>query len=209
MNRRDALMRVATLMGATLTLPALSDTLAASAAAREASGKPLLLTAEQDALVAEMAEVIIPTTSTPGAKAAKVNELIDVLLKDCYKPADQKRFLDGLAHTNELSRNAYGKSFVQLQPEQRIDVMKKLEAEAKAQREAARKAVEGGNNQVDVQIPKEQLNATPFFAMLKDMTLLGYFTSEVGATQALEYVPVPGRYDGCVTMKPGQKAWAI
>ena len=209
MNRRDALMRVATLMGATLTLPALSDTLAASAAAREASGKPLLFTAEQDAQVAEMAEVIIPTTSTPGAKAAKVNEIIDVLLKDCYKQADQKRFLDGLAHTNELSQAAYSKSFVQLQPEQRIEIMKKLEAEAKAQREAARKAVAGGNNQVDVQLPKEKINATPFFVMLKDMTLLGYFTSEVGATQALEYVPVPGRYDGCVTMKPGQKAWAI
>lgn len=219
MNRRDALMRVAALAGATMSLPglvspALADTLEASANRRALTGKPLFFTADQDATVAELADTIIPTTSTPGAKAAKVNEIIDVILKDCYKPADQQRFLDGLTQTNKLSQDAFGKAFVQLDPTQRIEVVKKLEAEAKEQRAQmanAKAAKKVDNGQADLQMPgdKGAKTYTPFFTILKDLTLTGYFTSEIGATQALEYVAVPGRYDGCVPLKPGQKAWAI
>ena len=212
MNRRDALMRVATLVGATVALPALghsamADKLEASAAQRLATGKPVLFTADQDALVADLADVIIPTTKTPGAKAAKVNEIIDMVLKDCYKQPDQQRFIDGLTQTQKLSQDAYGKTFSQLDNTQRIDIMKKLEADAKTQKADMARAVAG---QQDVQMPRgKRNNVTPFFSMLKDLTLMGYFTSEIGATQALEYVAVPGRYDGCVPLKPGQKAWAI
>lgn len=211
MNRRDALLRVATMVGATMTLPALgssalADTLEASAAQRIATGKPVLFTADQDALVADLADVIIPTTTSPGAKAAKVNEIIDVVLKDCYKPADQKRFIDGLTMTQKMSQDSYGKAFSQLDNGQKIELMKKLEADAKQQKSAMASAVAG---QQDVQIAAGKQNVTPFFAMLKDLTLMGYFTSEIGATQALEYVAIPGRYDGCVPLKPGQKAWAL
>ncbi|RYC68718.1 gluconate 2-dehydrogenase subunit 3 family protein [Spirosoma sordidisoli] len=204
-------MRVAALAGATMSLPALADTLEASAAQRALTNKPVFFTADQDATVAELADTIIPTTSTPGAKAAKVNEIIDILVKDCYKEADQKAFLEGLARTNKLSQDAYGKAFVQLDPTQRIEIVKKLEAEAKQQKAdmAAAKA-QNASGQQDVQMPGEKRkSATPFFTMIKDLTLTGYFTSEVGATQALEYVAVPGRYDGCVPLKAGQKAWAI
>jgi Gluconate 2-dehydrogenase subunit 3 len=209
MNRRDALMRVAMLAGATMTLPALADTLEASAARRTLTGKPVFFTADQDATVAELAETIIPTTSTPGAKAAKVNEIIDVLLKDCYKEADQKRFLEGLAQTNKLSQDAYGKAFAQLDSTQRIDIVKKLEAEAKQQKTQMANMQSAGA-QADAQMPKAKAERfSPFFTILKDLTLTGYFTSEIGCTQALEYVAVPGRYDGCVPLKAGQKAWAI
>ncbi|WP_229310890.1 gluconate 2-dehydrogenase subunit 3 family protein [Larkinella soli] len=195
MNRRDALMRVAAMMGTTLALPALADTLEASAVKRSVSGKPLLFSADQDAMVAEMAEVILPTTSTPGAKAAKVNEVIDIVLKDCFKQKDQQRFLDGLTHTNEISQAAYSKNFVALDNTQRTDIMTKLQAEAAQQRNAMKT------------VPADQ-RYTPFFNMLKELTLMGYFTSEVGATQALNYIAVPGRFDGCMDLKPGQKAWA-
>ncbi len=202
-------MRVVLMAGATISLPAmpaLADTLANSDDLRSLTGKPVLFTAEQDALVAELAETIIPATKTPGAKAAKVNEIIDIVLKDCYKPTDQKRFTDGLEQTDKLSQEAYSKSFVSLDPTQRIAIVKKLEAEAKLQKSEAVRSI----GQQDVQIPKEKRqNVTPFFTMLKDLTLMGYFTSEIGATQALEYVAVPGRYEGCVTLKPGQKAWAL
>ncbi len=212
MNRRDALMRVAALAGATLSLPALADTLEASATRRALTGKPVFFTADQDATVAELADTIIPTTSTPGAKAAKVNEIIDVILKDCYKEDDQKRFLEGLAQTNKLSQDAYSKAFVQLDPTQRIEIVKKLEADDKQQRAQmapAKSATKVENSQADLQMPDAKKRYTPFYSILKDLTLTGYFTSEVGCTQALEYVAVPGRYDGCITLKPGQKAWAI
>lgn len=209
-------MRVALLAGATVSLPGLAqaglaDTLEASAARRSLTGKPVFLTADQDAMVAELAETIIPTTSTPGAKAAKVNEIIDVLLKDCYKPDDQKRFVDGLAFTDKLSQDGYGKKFIELDANQRIEVVKKLEADAKRQLDEmnAKVQAQASGAHVDAQAPKENVRYNPFFNVLKDLTLTGYFTSEIGCTQALEYVPVPGRYDGCVPLKPGQKAWAI
>lgn len=217
MNRRDALMRVATIAGVGMTLPgvmstALADRLENSATQRALTGKPLFFTADQDATVAELADTIIPTTTTPGAKAAKVNEVIDIILKDCYKEDDQQRFLDGLIQTNKLSQDAYGKAFVGLDPTQRIDIMKKLEADDKQQRSqmtTAKAVAKVENSQADLQMPDTKKRYTPFFSILKDLTLTGYFTSEIGATQALEYVAVPGRYDGCVTLKPGQKAWAI
>lgn len=212
MNRRDALMRVAVLVGATVSLPAIAETLEGSATRRALTGKPVFFTADQDATVAELAETIIPTTKTPGAKAAKVNEIIDVLIKDCYPADDQKRFVEGLAQTNKLSQDAYGKAFIQLDPTQRIEIVKKLEADAKDQLAKMSKAKEVAkveNAQADLQMPSAKKVYKPFFVVLKDLTLTGYFTSEVGATQALEYVAVPGRYDGCVPLKPGQKAWAI
>ena len=209
MNRRDALMRVAALTGVVMTLPALADTLEASAARRTLTGKPVFFTADQDMTVAELADTIIPTTKTPGAKAAKVNEIIDVILKDCYKEADQKRFLEGLAQTNKLSQDAYGKAFAQLDSTQRIEIVKKLEADAKQQK-AQMASMQTAGAQADAQMPRGRgERVAPFFTMLKDLTLTGYFTSEIGCTQALEYVAVPGRYDGCVPLKPGQKAWAI
>ncbi len=205
-------MRVAVLAGATMSLPALADTLEASATRRALTGKPVFFTADQDATVAELADTIIPTTKTPGAKAAKVNEVIDVILKDCYKPDDQQRFVEGLAQTNKWSQEAYGKAFVQLDPAQRIEIVKKLEADDKAQRAQmapAKSVAKVENSQADLQMPTAKKRYTPFYSILKDLTLTGYFTSEIGCTQALEYVPVPGRYDGCITLKPGQKAWAI
>ncbi len=217
MNRRDALMRVATIAGAGMTLPgvmsaALADRLENSAAQRALTGKPLFFTADQDVTVAELADTIIPTTNTPGAKAAKVNEVIDIILKDCYKEDDQQRFLNGLIQTNKLSQDTYGKAFVELDPAQRIEIMKKLEADDKqlrSQMTTAKAVAKVENAQADLQMPDAKKRYTPFFSMLKDLTLTGYFTSEIGATQALEYVAVPGRYDGCVPLKPGQKAWAI
>lgn len=217
MNRRDALMRVATIAGAGMTLPgvmssALADRLENSAAQRALTGKPLFFTADQDATVAELADTIIPTTTTPGAKAAKVNEVIDIILKDCYKEDDQQRFVDGLIQANKFSKDTYGKAFVELDPTQRIDIMKKLEADDKQQRSqmtTAKAVAKVENSQADLQMPDAKKRYTPFFSMLKDLTLTGYFTSEIGATQALEYVAVPGRYDGCVPLKPGQKAWAL
>ncbi|ADB40928.1 gluconate 2-dehydrogenase subunit 3 family protein [Spirosoma linguale] len=212
MNRRDALMRVAALAGSAIALPALADTLEASAARRALTGKPLFFTADQDATVAELADTIIPTTKTPGAKAARVNEVIDIILKDCYKADDQQRFVEGLTRTNKLSQDAYGKAFVQLDPTQRIAIVTKLQTEAKdqlAQMNSNKATAKVENSQADLQMPDAKKRYTPFFTMLKDLTLTGYFTSEIGATQALEYVAVPGRYDGCVTLKPGQKAWAI
>ena len=180
MNRRDALARVALLMGGTLSAPtlmAMSDNFENSLA--PAAGV-FAFDVAQMKLVAEMAEMIIPRTKTPGAKDAKVPAFIQLMLKDCYKPDAQKAFMDGLTKLNEDSKVAYKKTFLLATPAQRIELLTILDKE------------------------KGQ-----FWRMMKELTLLGYFTSEPGATKALAYVAVPGRYEGTTKLKPGQKAWAM
>lgn len=217
-------------MGGTLSGPALTGILngcttkkAEETAATTAASNLQFLTAEQDKVVAEIAEIIIPTTKTPGAKAAKVNEFIDMMLAECYPEKDQKSFTDGLERLEKKSQQAYKKSFLEVSPEEKTALLKEMavEAEKKPEPEPAKPiddregktpqgAGQSGVAQSGAPKPteKELEKPLPFFRIMKELTLLGYFSSEIGATQALAYDPVPGKYDGCTTMKEGQKAWA-
>ena len=139
----------------------------------------------------EIAETIIPTTKTPGAKAAKVGQFMTVMVNDCYDEKEQKVFHDGMGKLNDASKKKFSKSFMDATPEQRHDLLVEVDKEAK-----------------DYQKSKKPDDQTHYFSLMKQLTLLGYFTSEIGATQALRYVAVPGRYEGCVPYKKGDRAWA-
>ncbi|GGN02705.1 twin-arginine translocation pathway signal protein [Dyadobacter beijingensis] len=199
MKRRDALGRVALLMGGTLSAPTMLAFLEGCKSSTETSSALTFpFTADRKALVSEVAEIIIPKTDTPGAKDAKVGEFIEMMLKDCYEAKDQESFNKGLA---ELEK----KDFLKATPEEQTKILKEMEASAKDEMtkagEEKKKYTEAGKEYSDAGVP--------FFRLVKELTLLGYFTSEPGATQALEYVAVPGRYDGCIDLKPGQKNWAM
>ncbi|WP_353718156.1 gluconate 2-dehydrogenase subunit 3 family protein [Dyadobacter sp. 676] len=199
MKRRDALGRVALLMGGTLSAPTMLAFLEGCKSSTEsASAMTFPFSADRKALVSEVAEIIIPKTDTPGAKDAKVGEFIEMMLKDCYGAKDQESFNKGLA---ELEK----KDFLKAKPEEQTKILKDMEASAKEEiakaGEEKKKYTEAGKEYTDAGVP--------FFRLMKELTLLGYFTSEPGATQALEYVAVPGRYDGCIDLKPGQKNWAM
>lgn len=191
MNRRDALQMVAVMMGGMLTTPALADMLSNPRNLGQTPGSmPLVFSAEQEALIAEIADVIIPTTSdSGGAKAAGVGPFINTMVSDCYPKDYQDRFKAGLAKIDRECKAAFGKSFVQANNDQRTVVLKIEESNAYADRQAG---------------VKEQA----FWFMIKELTMFGYFTSEIGCTKALAYEWVPGRFEGCVDLKPGQKAWA-
>lgn len=141
----------------------------------------------------ELAETILPRTNTPGAKDAKVGAFMTVFVTDCYTPAEQAGFHDGLLQLEARSEAAYQTSFVALSAEQRLELVQELDREAKAQI-------------ADEQTAEE---AEPhYFTMMKQLTLFGFFTSKVGATEVLRYVAVPGRYDGEMAYEAGQTAWA-
>lgn len=153
---------------------------------------------DQLTLVSEIAETILPATDTPGAKDAKVGEFIQLMLKDCYYPKDQNSFLDGLASLS-------GKGFMKASAAEREKLLTEAEdAALKFNEEIAQKRKQAKESQQSFDEP-----GVPFFSLMKELTLLGYFTSEAGATKALDYVGVPGRYEGCIDLKPGQKAWAM
>jgi hypothetical protein len=183
------MLRVSMLMGGVISAPALSI-LSGCQTRNTAVAEGQLFSASQESLIAEIAELIIPTTDTPGAKDAQVPQFISVMIRDCYPEADQLRFKEGLDQLEQNSQSTYSRSFVDLEQEQQVTLLSQAEADARTQRENNREA------------------GQPFFLLMKELTLIGYFTSEVGATQALAYVQVPGSYDSCTSLEPGQKAWA-
>lgn len=144
------------------------------------TGSSIEISAAQVKLLAEAADTIIPDTDTPGAKVAGAEQFIVRVLRDCYLREEQAAFYAGLAKLDDAARTAHSKPFTELDKAQHAAVMKQF---AKAEK------------------------AT--FRQLRELTIAGYFTSEIGATKALVYLPIPGRFDGDVAMQPGQKAWAL
>lgn len=191
-DRREALRKTALLMGAAVSASALTGILQGCKATPELTYTPQFFTEDQARIVMEVAEIIIPKTDTPGAKDAGVPGFIDLMLKDCYKKEDQDRFIAGITTFDEEAKKAYGDSFIYCKPEQQVELVTKTHAaalaEAKENREAKR----------------------PFILMAKELTLLGFFTSEPGATQVLQYVAVPGSYKGCIPLAEAGngKTWA-
>ena len=174
--RRDALERLSFMLGG-----AFSTQITAALMGQVLNeGASISVSPEQTALLAELADVIIPATDTPGAKAAGAETFMVRVMRDCFEIGEQKAFYAGVAKIDEAGRKAHGKPFAELAPEQKSALVR---AAAEADK--------------------------PFFLRLRELAVTGYFTSEIGATQALEYVPVPGFFTGDVPMKPGQKAWAI
>lgn len=176
MKRREALQHVALLLGTTLAAP----TLAGVRGQVLNTGPVVDVTPAQEALLAEVADVIIPTTNTPGAKAAGAEKFIVRVMRDCYPLDDQKAFYAGLTKLDADSKTKFGKGFSGLDSAQKTEMMKQTIA-----------------------------NDKPFFLRMKELTTTGYFTSEIGATQALAYLPIPGQFNGCMPLEKGQKTWAL
>ncbi len=186
MNRREAVQHISLLLGGTIV----GSTFFLSGCKSDTS-KEMAFTTNDAAYLDEIADTILPPTKTPGAKAAKVGSFMIVMVNDCYDEKDQKIFHEGMGKLNDLSKKTYDKSFIESSPQQKHDLLVKLD-----------------NEQKDYMKTKKKDDPSHYFRMMKELTLLGYFTSEIGCTQARRYVEVPGRYDGCVPYKKGDKAWA-
>ena len=198
MDRRDAIKRAALLVGGSILMP---DILKAWNAPHIIENQLFKITVAQEALIAEIAETIIPTTTTPGAKAAGVPAFIIKMLADCYEKVTSDEVLANLTAFDANCTAKYGKSFVELGETERIEALKAAEKQAYLDRDKYKKEVQSwGQSTIE--------GAQPFFFMMKSLTATGYFTSEIGATQTLRYEAVPGRYDGDFPYKKGDKAWA-
>jgi hypothetical protein len=193
MNRREALRRTAWIMGGVVSAPAIMGILKGCAAKPTVDWKPAFLSQEQAVLVSEVAEIIIPKTDTPGAKETGVPAFIDLMLKDVYSKEDQDRYLQGLKDFDEAAKKEYGDPFIELNPEQQTAFVKKMHDEAVAEEKSDKK-------------PEKR----PFILMTKELTMLGFFTSEAGATKVLQYEAVPGSYKGCIPLSEAGngRTWA-
>lgn len=190
MDRREALSRVGLLLGGTVIGGNLFLQGCTSGPGSVSSVEDLFKP-EHVAFLNEVAETILPATKTPGAKEAKVGEFMGVMVRDCYTADDQKTFVEGLKKLEEASKKKNSKSFMESTPEQRTALLTDLDKEQK-----------------EYQKSKKDDQPNHYFRMIKELTLLGFFTSEPGATKALRYVAVPGKYDGNLPYKKGDRAWA-
>ncbi len=139
-----------------------------------------VLSADQAEMVATIAEHVLPETDTPGARAVGVHRFIDAMVAESYAAEERQEFLTGLEGVNDRARRVYGRAFLACAASDQLALLGELDRAG-----------------------------DPFFRSLKELTLVGYYTSEVGATRELQYTPLPGRYDGCVPLAQIGRTWAV
>ncbi len=189
MNRREALSAVSLLVGGTV----IGAEAFLSGCAKPIPRLIIFLNDDEIALLDEVGETILPATAfSPGAKAARIGEFMDSIVADCYKDVEKKIFRDGLAKLEAASKVKHDNmAFRDLKPEEKHDFLLALDSEAKNYKETRR--------------PEDP--EIHYYSMFRQLTLWGYFSSEIGLTKALRHVAVPGRYDACIPMVKGEKAW--
>jgi Gluconate 2-dehydrogenase subunit 3 len=201
------------MLGGAISIPTMAAILDGCKTSTDAASANFALSADYKTLLAELAEVIIPKTDTPGAKEAGVGPFIEMMLKDCYSSIQQSHFQKGLEEVEAVSKKIGG-SFVSLAADKKVEVMKTMRDLAKKESES----IEAKAKQVDTesgltkaeQKKKDEVEVpVPFFNILRELTTFGYFTSEPGCTKALNHVPIPGRYEGCIKITPETKAYAL
>ena len=207
LSRRDVIQRVSALLGGVAL--AGGDSLAAftfdDAARTQAMAQGVgAFTPGQIALLDEIAETILPETSTPGAKAAKTGAFIALMVTDTYTRSQQLAFERGLRQIDEVAIRDHGANFMAATPAQRLAVAQALDREQKQVMDAR---LAPPVNRTPLPAASSTDEPAHYFRMMKELTLLGFFTSEPGMTKALRYIETPGRYDPCAPYKPGDKAW--
>jgi gluconate 2-dehydrogenase gamma chain len=194
MNRREAIQKAAMTLGYAISASAAFGVLHGCKARPDLVYKPDFFTEEQALTISELAEIILPKTTTPGAKDVGVPGFIDDLLKTTYSKEKQANFLKELAEFDEEAKKEYGDNFGLLKKEDQLAFVKKKHDEALSS--------DNANHSM-------KKNEASFILTIKELTLLGFFTSEPGATQVLQYNQVPGPYQGCVPLEKVGKAWAV
>ncbi|MEP6989811.1 MAG: gluconate 2-dehydrogenase subunit 3 family protein [bacterium] len=194
MNRRSAVKAMGVLLGAAVS-PGIARAISAGYRA-PAPGSPYrVLTPAQGELVATLAEIIIPATDTPGARAARVDAYVDGLLADVFSASEREDFLAGLADVDARAKAQHGVIFVEATPERRLTLLQAM-------------ATEGKNAPPRPRRRRGTAEPTAFFPWLKELTVVGYYTSEIGAAKELKYVHVAGRYDGDVPYRKVGRAYS-
>ena len=188
MNRREAITQVSWILGGTIIG---AGVFLESGCKSGIKGVHNFLDNDTIALLDEIGETILPQTSTPGAKEAKVGEFMGIMVKDCYSKKDQGIFRAGLKRIEKRCKEETGKNFMGCSPQERTAFLTRMDTLQKEYMKA-----------------KTAEQPSHYFRMIKELTLLGFFTSETGATKALRYIETPGKYDGDVPYSTGDKAWA-
>lgn len=194
LKRRDALKMLST-MAISTAIPGELWALGRALNAQVAAGSRLrTFNPQQDATVTLIADMIIPATETPGAKAVRVNEFIDLILTDWSDDEEKQLFLRGLADLDQHSRSLHGKDFVDCSERQQVELLTEMDNQLAADWKT-----------VD-RLTRHPEPPKTFFYLMKHLTLVGYYTSDVGAQQELQYEIIPTQHGGCLPVDDSAKA---
>ncbi|GGF34252.1 gluconate 2-dehydrogenase subunit 3 family protein [Echinicola rosea] len=183
MNRREAMKGVGLLFGSALSVSTLA--VFQQGCTRSKNAVAGVFSDEDAGLMAEIGDIIIPETSdSPGAKAVGIGTFMVKMLEDCYSQEDREKVSEALDYFERK------RDFSSSPAAEQVAAVSELDSQVYAKESKLDESLSGG------------------YKIIKELTLFGYFSSEAGATQALRYELVPGHYDGCVDLKPGDKAWA-
>lgn len=195
MNRRDYIKNTAAFLGISLTGISLSELLVSCKEAAKLDWKPTFFDSNQAAIIAEIAETILPKSTTPGAKELAVPQFIDKMVKTTMDEASQKTLLDGLEGFEKEAEATYNKSFLEMSQEERTAYLTKLD------KEKPRSGISMWGINLEPDAPKPT-----FFKIIKELTLFGFYTTEEIGKNVLAYDPIPGEYVACMPLN-GQNAW--
>jgi gluconate 2-dehydrogenase gamma chain len=233
-TRREALARTAILLGGTLAASTIAGAQSSTAwLSPSTTWRASTLADPQLDLVAAISDHIIPRTDTPGARDAGVQRFVDVILTKYYAPAERQRFLTGLADIDAQSRKAHGKPFLETTPAQQVALLTEIDASSyppqrvlqaaepltserkkmvdslarqsstSAISDPTRASADAGGDPV----AQRELEKGWFFRRMKELTLLGYYTSNEGAMKELKVNPM-GIYRGDIPYRSIGHSWA-
>lgn len=190
MERRDLLKLITAATGMSLiggTMALAQEMFGPDSTEGRAFNEPgSVLDDDEIAFLNEVGEVILPRTETPGARDADVGAFMSVYVAGVYSQSERETFLTAVSEISARSEDQFGKDFLDLTDDEKVELITELDTEA-----------------------REASSEDPhYFTMVKQLTLLGFFTSEIGSTEAMRYNPAPGSYDGCAVYEEGQPAWA-
>lgn len=197
MKRREALKHTALLVGYSISGAALTGVLNGCKADPSLNWQPQFFTPIQAMTIGDIADIILPKTNTPGAKDLLVDRFIDGLMKTYFSEEDQKAFLAGLEAFETDCKKSYGKPFSKCQPAQQTEILIRYDKQSAP----VPPTVWGG--QIGT------FETPPFYRKLKELILLGYFTSEQVGEHILSYDPIPGHFSGCISVSEVGNAWSL
>lgn len=184
-DRREAIKRTGLLLGGVIFAPNILGVLN-GCTATPGDWTPQLFSNDQARLVTALADVILPADDTPAASEVGVPQFIETMVNEVYNEEQRQEFLEGLDAFAENYRSEIQAEYFEGSDEQKYEFTYH-------------------QNQLAVE---EDPEGSSFLLTFKELTMLGYFTSEVGATQVLQYQAVPGRYDECIPVDEVGRTWA-
>ena len=188
MNRREILKLLSISLGASLTPSIEAAALSFKPRANKLEGS---WTHDQREITYICVELIMPQTETPSALQVGVGDFIDFVVNSWFTNEERKNFLRGLDEIDSISGKQYDNAFLALSGAERIELLNQIEANGSENRPSR----------------KDKL-AYSSFLKLKELTVVGYYTSEIGLKAERAYVPMPGRYDGFFRFDQVGKQWA-